>query len=145
MFLSYHFNPTVSLNFSVTVKNSPDRWTESDSLDYRRSPPDYYYPQCKFFHWPNFTSDFPPNPPIHQSVRQWEAGFIQIVLNVWMMRVWVKVDNSSEGIAVDIEASLLELSRQSLYPPTSFFAYSVLIYWYILWIVFIKETWCTYW
>ena len=31
----------------------------------------------KFSHWSDFSTDFPPDPPILQSVRQWDAGLIR--------------------------------------------------------------------
>ena len=55
--------PTVGPNLPMTVNNKPQSsdpsLTTTDHL--RLLPPP---PQCKFSHWPDFSSDFPPDPPI---------------------------------------------------------------------------------
>ena len=48
-------------NFSVIWKN----YSKSDMSDYHRSPPIIIFPRRKFSQWPDLTSDFPPDPPIH--------------------------------------------------------------------------------
>ena len=48
---------------------------KSDMADYRRLPPDYYFPPTQVLPLPDFSSDFLSDPPILRSVWQWDAGF----------------------------------------------------------------------
>ena len=64
------FDPTAWLSCQISQwwKSTHDHLTEWDMSDYRWSPLIVTFPWCKFYHWPDMTSDFPADPPICQAM-----------------------------------------------------------------------------
>ena len=71
--------PTVGPNLTLAIENYLRSSDQSLTLQTTADYPDYYSPPTQVLPLPDFSSDFPSDPPTLRSVGQWDAGIRELM------------------------------------------------------------------